>query len=266
MNNGDELALRLSFLEAAYDWEVPDKVWLARLIEAAGCAWGAPAFTWGLLYDASNASDFRYSNLLVNGPAGLAEELEESLTRLTPELVASRYRTVAGRFGRAIGIGPSIASPWLAGRDVFALNGSDSSGKGCCIGLGVSGAEPCAEKLIVFQGLSAHLASAYRCRRRLQELQFERLVERHDLGVLVARRSPGWAADLDALTDRELEVVTSAATTGKGAKEIAYDLAISPSTARVLLARACARLGVRTRKELLNLPAIKALRGHPTAA
>jgi DNA-binding CsgD family transcriptional regulator len=76
---------------------------------------------------------------------------------------------------------------------------------------------------------------------------------------LVVRQNRAAPGGLRALTGRELQVVGGVAQ-GKSNKEIAYELGISYATARVLLARAYARLGVRSRKELLALPAIQALR------
>jgi DNA-binding CsgD family transcriptional regulator len=60
----------------------------------------------------------------------------------------------------------------------------------------------------------------------------------------------GRAAGMDALTPREKEVVARTIR-GDTAKVIAYDLGISHSTVRVLLARSYRRLGVTSREELL---------------
>jgi DNA-binding CsgD family transcriptional regulator len=79
---------------------------------------------------------------------------------------------------------------------------------------------------------------------------------------VVARENLAWAEGLEALTERERQVVASAAA-GKRNKEIAYELGVAHSTARVLLARACARLGVRSRENLLALPCVRALKTDP---
>ena len=78
---------------------------------------------------------------------------------------------------------------------------------------------------------------------------------------ILARENCTAGATLGSLTERERQVVVSAAY-GRSNKEIAYELGISHSTARVLLARACARLGVPSRAALLRLPAIRALHGQ----
>jgi DNA-binding CsgD family transcriptional regulator len=79
--------------------------------------------------------------------------------------------------------------------------------------------------------------------------------------LVAARENQTHAAGLDVLTEREQQVVASAIA-GRSAKEIAYELGISHATARVLLARAYGRLGVRTRKQLFALPNIRVLRGE----
>jgi DNA-binding CsgD family transcriptional regulator len=76
---------------------------------------------------------------------------------------------------------------------------------------------------------------------------------------IVARENEVTAPGLDSLTAREQQVVASAAA-GRSNKEIAYELGISFATVRVLLGRACARLGVHSRREMLELPILKALR------
>jgi DNA-binding CsgD family transcriptional regulator len=79
--------------------------------------------------------------------------------------------------------------------------------------------------------------------------------------LIAARENQTHPAGLEVLTEREQQVVASAIA-GRTAKEIAYDLGISHATARVLLARAYGRLGVRTRKQLFALPNIRVLRGE----
>jgi DNA-binding NarL/FixJ family response regulator len=57
---------------------------------------------------------------------------------------------------------------------------------------------------------------------------------------------------LAALTERERQIV-GALVQYETTKAVAYELAVSDSTVRVLLARAIKRLGLRTRHELLAL-------------
>lgn len=68
---------------------------------------------------------------------------------------------------------------------------------------------------------------------------------------IIARENPPGAPGPAALTPRERQVV-GYAKLGHHNKLIAYDLGIADSTVRVLLARAAAKLGVRTRRDLLR--------------
>jgi DNA-binding CsgD family transcriptional regulator len=68
---------------------------------------------------------------------------------------------------------------------------------------------------------------------------------------LVARRNVPEVSGLDALTARERQVAAYAAL-GRSNKLIAYELGIADSTVRVLLVRAIAKLGLRSRAELVR--------------
>jgi DNA-binding CsgD family transcriptional regulator len=68
---------------------------------------------------------------------------------------------------------------------------------------------------------------------------------------VVARENQSSLEGLEALTDRERQTVVYLAI-GQSTKETAYALGISDATVRVLLARAAAKLGVRTRRQLLE--------------
>jgi DNA-binding CsgD family transcriptional regulator len=69
---------------------------------------------------------------------------------------------------------------------------------------------------------------------------------------IVACENPPGAPGPDALSARERQVL-GYAKLGHHNKLIAYELGIADSTVRVLLARAAAKLGVRTRRELLRV-------------
>jgi len=111
-------------------------------------------------------------------------------------------------------------------------------------------------------GFSADPSDRWRPRVRTRWTLVD-AVDRQGERYIVARENQANTPLLEALTERERQVVASAAT-GRSNKEIAYDLGISHSTARVLLARACGRLGVQNREELLALPALRAMRGEST--
>lgn len=67
---------------------------------------------------------------------------------------------------------------------------------------------------------------------------------------LVARANGHASVGLERLSPRERQVAACAAM-GRSNKEIAYELGLSHSTVRVLLRRACLKLGVRTRDALI---------------
>src|SRR5262249_42504293 len=80
------------------------------------------------------------------------------------------------------------------------------------------------------------------------------LIDRVELDgkrYIVARETPPAAPGPDALSARERQVVAYAKL-GHHNKLIAYELGIADSTVRVLLSRAAAKLGVRTRRDLLR--------------
>lgn len=68
---------------------------------------------------------------------------------------------------------------------------------------------------------------------------------------VLARRNEPLAPGLEVLTERE-RAISAYAALGHHNKLIAYDLGIAHSTVRVLLARAAAKLGARTRAELVE--------------
>lgn len=76
--------------------------------------------------------------------------------------------------------------------------------------------------------------------------------ERGGTHYLVAHRNDCQPAPIALLTQRERQVVALAAM-GYSNKAIAYDLGIATSTVGVLVSRALARLGLRSRRELRRL-------------
>jgi DNA-binding CsgD family transcriptional regulator len=75
--------------------------------------------------------------------------------------------------------------------------------------------------------------------------------ERDGKHVLLAERNEPLVGGIALLSERERQVVALAAL-GNANKMIAYELGISVSTVGVLLARAAKRLGVRSRKKLVD--------------
>jgi DNA-binding CsgD family transcriptional regulator len=83
--------------------------------------------------------------------------------------------------------------------------------------------------------------------------------ERDGARYVVARENQAKVSGLLALSDRERQVVAYAAL-GQSTKETACALGISDTTVRVHLAHAAAKVGVRTRRQLLRHPEVERLR------
>jgi DNA-binding CsgD family transcriptional regulator len=75
---------------------------------------------------------------------------------------------------------------------------------------------------------------------------------------VVARENQSSVHGLEALTERERQAVAYLAI-GQSTKETAYALGIADATVRVLLGRAAAKLGVRSRSALLAHPEVSGL-------
>jgi DNA-binding CsgD family transcriptional regulator len=76
---------------------------------------------------------------------------------------------------------------------------------------------------------------------------------------MVARENQSNLEPFAMLTDRERQVVVHAGL-GMSTRQIAYSLGISEATVRVLMSRAATRLGVRTRRELMEHAAFREIR------
>jgi DNA-binding CsgD family transcriptional regulator len=172
--NGVETAARLAFLEAAYDWKAPQEKWLTALLDAAAVVWGKPRYGFAYVYDASDPANLRFDKPVLFGPSSVDDLLARALDaimQLPAEVIAASYRTVSVGFGRPLGVlGPEIVAEMasLGTEDVFALNAIDGTGLNCAIGLGVERTTLTPEEILLYQRLNSHLASAYRCRRRLE--------------------------------------------------------------------------------------------------
>lgn len=101
---------------------------------------------------------------------------------------------------------------------------------------------------------SADPDSSLQIRKALVRGQWTLLdhVELDGKHYIVARENPPAAPGPELLTPRERQVVAFARL-GHHNKLIAYEMGIADSTVRVLLGRASAKLGVKTRKDLLRL-------------
>jgi DNA-binding CsgD family transcriptional regulator len=241
-----------AFLEAAYQWDLDEGDWLRRVVEAAARVWGRPPFSFGLLYQGSRPCE----TTLVRPPCVQGEPAQQDqLTRALGHLLSTPVPlggTGPAGYGRPAGVISEELRRLLAERsvpDIFFLHGREPQGSGCFVGLGAERTILAPEEAGVLRRLANHLSSACAGRRRFRAAR-----EAGPAGV----PESGVRVGLGLLTQREQQVVLGAAS-GKSTKEIAFELGISASTARVLLGRACWRLGVRSRAQLLTLPSVKAL-------
>jgi DNA-binding CsgD family transcriptional regulator len=323
------------FLEAAYELDSEDQIWLVNVMEAARAVWGRPGPAQGAVYDASDVSAFRVeASYLIGFSNEAAQLVYDALGLLTPALVARTFRSLlVGRIRK--GSAPEML-PFHEAMDPFgypdamAINGLTPDGFGVFMGLWWQDPTdlPAAE-LELLRRMAHHLGAARRCRRRLHESQVDRpkldategaeaildakrriihatglarekdaqadLIEtaiardraRASKGdaveglrvwrpltrarwtlvdsfeaegrrYVVARENQARVHGLAALTDRERQAVAYLAL-GQSTKETAYALGISDVTVRVLLARAAAKLRVRSRKELFAHEDVRSL-------
>lgn len=324
---------QLDFLEAAYAWQLDDRTWLQRVVEAAVRVWGRPVWASGYEYDASDVNNFRvFEPVFVDAGPDVLRGVTHALADVPGEIVARTYRKELAGFGARInGMTPEHAEliAQINTLDFFGINGLDPEGLGCFVGIGAERTDLFPHEIGLYERLASHLSTAYRIRQRLrqqpgdvaqqgeamvrpdghlldargpatetearaaiQEATRRRetarrrgesdptggwlprvsgrwtLVDSFDHGgerYVVARENQAHPEGLTKLTDREQQVVASAAA-GRSTKEIAYDLGISHATTRVLLSRAYRRLGVRSRNQLFELPCIKRLRGELAAS
>ncbi len=178
MSGSKETEGALEFLEAAYAWHLPEPQWLERLADAAARVWGRPRWSCGFTYDGSDAHRFRVSRPVV--PAARTPWRTWSGTECRSRAPSSWPVTSVRSPSASAGLGAvtqdsDCVLTELETADFFGLNGLDISGRGCFIGIGAERTLLTTQEILVFQRLATHLSSAYRIRRRLQELQQEPL-------------------------------------------------------------------------------------------
>lgn len=335
MNEG----VLVELLEAIYALELSDESWLDQTLAATRRLCGPEHTYLGYFYDASSPDGFRPWNVRsLDLPTEVDESFRAAQLEIGPELLMATLGSQ--HVGSIRRTGMPYVAPLLSARervgwgDIFSVNGLDPSGIGCLVTIGTREREfaPPARELGIYGRIAHHVATAFRCRRRLgisrvpraaagesentrpdavldvegrvvhaegeaagktarerlrdAALSIRRLrtedrgagrtaldvwrplvrarwtlvdsFEENGRRYVVAHENRALSAYTDLLTDRERQVVSEAAL-GFSNKEIAYALGISDSTVRVLIARAAARLGVRSRSELLSHPSVREL-------
>ncbi|RYZ07804.1 MAG: LuxR family transcriptional regulator [Myxococcales bacterium] len=236
----------LSVMRAAHDRKPTVELWLSGLVEAMAANFNQGAGVEGVLYDLSASPQIKVESIFASGvpvtwkAAGLEMHQCAPFSELLTEIYRSqRSGTLAELTSDADAFAPmrSMLYEKHAVASQILVNGSDNSGKGCCFHLLSRFPLSISEQLRwLLNELGAEFAKAYRTRRLLDER-----VRARESGA----RSPA------ALSEREHEVVSLAAR-GLSNKVIASELGVAFSTVRVLMARACSKLGVASRSDLVS--------------
>ncbi|HVU03626.1 MAG TPA: LuxR C-terminal-related transcriptional regulator [Polyangiaceae bacterium] len=163
-------------LETIYALDLDDQSWITRALSAtkALCGRGADFHYLGYFYDASDVTSFKFWNLAtLDQPPEVNEAFHAAGQVVTPALLQSTLLTRPTGSTRKNGM-PDIA-PLMDARarvgwgDIFTLNGMDPSGIGCLVTIGTRDPEfvPPPEEERAFGRIAHHLATAFRCRRKL---------------------------------------------------------------------------------------------------
>jgi DNA-binding CsgD family transcriptional regulator len=311
-------------VEAAYDIEQTEDIWLSGILAAASPALDAGLGVLAYTYDASEPSDIRFTAVAGQGVSeGLAALFARSGRDMSSDYVRKSYRALSCATASEVPGWHQLPfidqAAELGMRDLLAVNGTNPDGHGLCLNAFlVDETKITARRRNLLARVSCHLAAAHRLRRRLARSDGNpdtpeaildhdgkvhhaegeansksalSLLRKSAIAVanargalrthapeqaieewkgliaarwtllevsetdgrkyLVARQNQARTHGPDALTDREQQVVALAAM-GHHNKLIAYNLGISHSTVRVLIARAARKVGVRSRDELIH--------------
>jgi len=311
----------MGILEAVYDLHGDDVAWIRRVTNATEVALGQSLGTVGLLYEIDGTNAMRARAVVASrGARGIAQRAK----RVVEEGVNTGYVETSFRV---------IPAAWASDtpgwektsfrrlfeprgiRDMFGINGVDPTGVAAFIGIAAPKRRTLAHEDTLMR-LSAHVATAYRLRRRLRDtaVASEALLtpagrvehaegeaqlraardllseatraierargrmrrespdeavaswrglvsarwslvdrfERDGKRYVVARRNDPRSDGPNVLSTRERQVAMLVVL-GHATKLIAYELGLSAATVRVLVARACSKLGVASRRELARV-------------
>jgi DNA-binding CsgD family transcriptional regulator len=223
---GDAIAA----LEAAYDVDTSEHAWLKRLASAVrphlDPGLGVFAYTWSVRAGKLEVRTFTSVDCALTAGAW-----RRALRRTTPPFVRAwisvpfgMVRAIRGSDGLSLG-----AHGW---EDIVSLNARGPNGSGCTIALPTRAPRRLRPRDETdLRRIAKHIAAGLTLRARLAVV--------HE------------ASGPESLSDREREVLALAAAQQTN-KHIAYQLGLSDSTVRVLLTRACRKLGARSRPEAIE--------------
>lgn len=191
----------VGLLEALYAVERTDDEWLSGAVTALAELCGGEHHYIGFFYDASNVRDFKlYKPCARNVDPEIQASFELFRTLPNPDFVRATFRSLY--IGSARRTAPTHLQPLLEQRrkagwgDILNINGLDPSGIGCLLTIG--GREPefvlDANQAAVFRRIANHLGAAFRCRRKLAEL---------DRGECSGARSTDVSRGAEAILDAQ---------------------------------------------------------------
>jgi DNA-binding CsgD family transcriptional regulator len=168
----------LDLIDAAYRIDGGDDAWLASVMDAAMPMMSRNLGVVGVLYDASRPGEFRCEHFAIAGMVvdGVTAELCRQLLEPGPEgapFVQELFgrvqcglvsQTFSKCFPKLLPHTTTNGAP-----DMVAINSTDPTLEGCILTANVPDHSPIAPAVHLFWSrLSAHLAAAYRLRRRLR--------------------------------------------------------------------------------------------------
>lgn len=275
-------------VEAAYATVRDDRAWLEGVLHAIRPFMDRGLGVVGVFYDLSdpekpamrapifvgapNGASAAFDAMVEHAPAGLFA----SLLRKIPSCATLSDRLAAiGADIRAEPLSADVLAP-LGVRDFLSVAATETSGLGCLVGAPLSEITSAASLDVdLWSAIAAHVTAGMRQRRRDRGDAKEAdeaampvwsalvagrwtVMDAFDRGAarfLVAKRDPNADAERPPprapLSPREQEVVARAAQ-GHSNKRIALDLGVAPSTVAGHLTNAAAKLGAKTRIELLT--------------
>jgi DNA-binding CsgD family transcriptional regulator len=165
------------FLEAAYCLDGDDQVWLETTMRSAQSVWGRGGPGNGVLYDASDPSQFRVGSIqFIDCSPNDVQVLMTGLSLQTPAMIRRTYLRIAA--GCMSGLRLPELEPMLKGMgalgypDALNVNGMDPTGVGIYFALwGPERTNLSRGELALYRRMAHHLGAAYRCRRRLRAEQ-----------------------------------------------------------------------------------------------
>ena len=218
----------LSIVEACYDLEGDDRAWLTRIAKAAGAIIDDGLGIAAMLYGGDTLRDTRITDVTYDRGFPI-EQLKcfRARSGQTERTVGTRPVSLESWFDRSCGLVHAIegleaftaALPELGARDLYAINGRDTTGFGVWIGAPLRSVGKVERRVdALWTRVAAHLAAGYRLRRALAANSAPSEAWLTPDGVVVERLSSLETADVSLL--RRAVVAIDRARTHEGRADI----------------------------------------------